>query len=596
MEGDKKCQGENHWRECWTIDGKKTCARLAMADEPAKTELEPLPELTMENAHKISTHQAFLILYRQRLEALLELFNTEIQKLKQSTTRIFEVFFRRSKYKRSTSLIPIVGELASRLFGLSTEEDLNILRDNVKRLNTAMNTTLHVQKIQASIANYQKDKIEAISKKISRTVNTMNYLKNEVDRVISDSSLTMVSLDIVIMSLLNLTTDVSKFEFALFELTGGALSYDLVDPSDLKNIPSEIKTHLTFGLHLPVEPEVANLFLYYTKLKVHITEINEQLFAVVTIPLINQQSIFDLYKISTFPINIKETNSFMSITPEAEYMLIDQDRRKYTLANSEDLKECVSFKNLVCQLTLPIYNVKIGSCILDLFLKESQQQDIPNSCDALVGSTKREIFINLRDDLWFFTVPRNTVGTLSCYNNTEKIDPSYRTEILLQDVGTITIKQGCRLVTKETTVQTPLITTSTNVMSPKIINFQGINLSYTIPNMNNEESKISIWPKIEKIKGTMQLAKIKEALDLQIPLFTTEDQRLKYVESQYGLFSPNSWYNIIITIFLVFLISLTIRALLTVNYEKLLRRKTIKNDAIDAQEMHQLNPTAPDDI
>ena len=102
-----------------------------MADEPAKNELEPLPELTMENAHKISTHQAFLILYRQRLEALFEPFNTEIQKLKQSKTRIFEVFFRRRKYKRSTSLIPIVGELASRLFGLPTEEDLNILRDDV---------------------------------------------------------------------------------------------------------------------------------------------------------------------------------------------------------------------------------------------------------------------------------------------------------------------------------------------------------------------------------------------------------------------------------------------------------------------------------
>ena len=424
----------------------------------------------------------------------------------------------------------------------------------------------------------------------------MNYLKNEVDRVISDSSLTMVSLDIVIMSLLNLATDVSKFEFALFELTGESLSYDLVDPSDLKNILNEIKTHLTFGLHLPVEPEVANLFLYYTKLKVHITEINEQLFAVVTIPLINQQSIYDLYKIFTFPINIKETNSFMSIIPKAEYMLIDQDRRKYALANAQELKECVSFKNLVCQLTLPIYNVKIGLCMLDLFLKESQQQNIPDSCEALIGSTKRETFINLRNDLWLFTVPKKTVGTLSCYNNTEKIDPSYRTEILLQDVGTITIKQGCRLVTKETTVQTPLITTSTNVMSPKIINFQGINLSFTIPNINNEESKTSIWPKIEKIKGTMQLTKIKEALDLQIPLFTDEDQRLKYVESQYGLFSPNSWYNIIITIFMVFLISLTIRALLTINYGKLLKRKRINNDIIEAQEMHQLNPTAPDDI
>ncbi|XP_065584744.1 uncharacterized protein LOC136043751 [Artemia franciscana] len=291
------------------------------------------------------------------------------------------------------------------------------------------------------------------------------------------------------MSSLNIATDVSKFEFALFELTGGSLSYDLVDPSDLKTILNEIKTHLTFGLHLPVEPEVANLFLYYTKLKVHINKTNEQLFGVVTIPLINQQSIYDLYKISTFPINIKETNSFMSIMPEAEYILIDQDRRKYALANTQDLKQCVSFKNLVCRITLPIYNVKIGSCMLDLFLKESQQQDNPNSCDALVGSTKREIFINLRNDLWLFTVPKKTVRTLSCYNNTEKIDPSYRTEILLQDVGTITIKQGCRLVTKEKTVQTTLITTSTNDMSPKIINFQGINISFTIPKINNDESK-----------------------------------------------------------------------------------------------------------
>ena len=37
----------------------------------------------------------------------------------------------------------------------------------------------------------------------------------------------------------------------------------------------------------------------------------------------------------------------MSIIPEAEYMLIDQDRRKYALANAQELKECVSFKNLV---------------------------------------------------------------------------------------------------------------------------------------------------------------------------------------------------------------------------------------------------------
>ena len=79
MDEDKKCQDENDWRECWTIDGKKkTCARLAMADEPTANELELLPELTIDNAYKTSTHQAFLILYRQRFEALFELFKAKI--------------------------------------------------------------------------------------------------------------------------------------------------------------------------------------------------------------------------------------------------------------------------------------------------------------------------------------------------------------------------------------------------------------------------------------------------------------------------------------------------------------------------------------
>jgi hypothetical protein len=135
------------------------------------------------------------------------------------------------------------------------------------------------------------------------------------------------------------------------------------------DVLDEIKIHLTFGLPLPIEPEVSNVFLNYSKLKVHITEINEQIFAVVTIPLINQQSMYDLYKISTFPANIKKTNSFMIMTPEAEYLLVDQDRRKYALANPQDLKECVSFKNLVCQLTLPIYNVKSGSCMFRYIFK-----------------------------------------------------------------------------------------------------------------------------------------------------------------------------------------------------------------------------------
>ena len=64
-----------------------------MADVPAKNDFEVLPELTKENTLKISTHQAILLLYRQRLEAVFELFNAKIQKLKQTQCEILKSFF-----------------------------------------------------------------------------------------------------------------------------------------------------------------------------------------------------------------------------------------------------------------------------------------------------------------------------------------------------------------------------------------------------------------------------------------------------------------------------------------------------------------------
>ena len=84
------------------------------------------------------------------------MFNAEIKKLKQSTRQIFEVFFRRSKSRRSTSLSPIIGRLASSLYGFSTKEDKYIQIKKVTKLNTAMNTTLYLQNLQVSTANYQR--------------------------------------------------------------------------------------------------------------------------------------------------------------------------------------------------------------------------------------------------------------------------------------------------------------------------------------------------------------------------------------------------------------------------------------------------------
>jgi hypothetical protein len=110
--------------------------------------------------------------------------------------------------------------------------------------------------------------------------------------------------------------------------------------------------------------------------------------------------------------------------------------------------------------------------------------------------------------------------------------------------------------------------------------------------------KTSIWSKIEKNKGTLKLTKIREALDSQIPLFTNEDQRLTYVDNRYGLFSTNFWWNVLLTVCFVFATSLTIRALLTFNYEKILRlrRRKPREEHGETAEMQRLNPEPHENV
>ena len=60
-----------------------------------------------------------------------------------------------------------------------------------------MNTKLHVQKYKQVHPVIKKKNLRRFPKKNSKPVNTMKYLKNEANTVISDSSLMMVSVDIV---------------------------------------------------------------------------------------------------------------------------------------------------------------------------------------------------------------------------------------------------------------------------------------------------------------------------------------------------------------------------------------------------------------
>jgi hypothetical protein len=48
------------------------------------------------------------------------------------------------------------------------------------------------------------------------------------------------------------------------------------------------------------------------------------------------------------------------------------------------------------------------------------------------------------------------------------------------------------------------MTASINIIGSKVLNFHGKSLSFTIPNISDEQIKTTIWARKEKIKGTRQ--------------------------------------------------------------------------------------------
>ena len=124
-------------------------------------------------------------------------------------------------------------------------------------------------------------------------------------------------------------------------------------------------------MRLPVDP-IEELWKYYSALGCVTLIENDKLLILMSVPLLDRDSIFEIYQVINLPITYSRTDQRMGAVAryrlETECIALNLARTKFMMLPEEEASKCKADALRICTSTSPIYvtgNHKLG--VLELF-------------------------------------------------------------------------------------------------------------------------------------------------------------------------------------------------------------------------------------
>ena len=104
---------------------------------------------------------------------------------------------------------------------------------------------------------------------------------------------------------------------------------------------------------------------------------------VVTLPLIDLNANFEIFKIHNIPFPYAGTKITANYEMEAPYLAVNLPRIQYMLLSDQEAKGCTTPGKRFCALKAPSYPVSTAkSCIVALYIED--RRDIESYCQVTV--------------------------------------------------------------------------------------------------------------------------------------------------------------------------------------------------------------------
>ena len=261
------------------------------------------------------------------------------------------------------SLIPIIGQLMSTLFGTVSEKDLENINRNIKSLASNQNRIIHDLDMSLSVLNLTRMQVTENRRSIIGLIVVIQKLDRRIMKLQETFYKKFIRLEQfvhtylqlkMILDEIRLTTQDAVFylenlESELNMLSLQHLATNTISPKDLRELLIEVESKLPNNFELPRKPR-DDIWFYYKTLTCLTYLQDNEIRIVLKIPLINTKEEYDIFKVHNMPLPVNHNQSSTSSVNvmvkyelETEMFMISRDKTRFSLLSENNYHMCNSY-------------------------------------------------------------------------------------------------------------------------------------------------------------------------------------------------------------------------------------------------------------
>ena len=391
---------------------------------------------TNEIVHVVKNdyHKSKLIAYAETFKSL----QLEVDLLSDTYQSIYKTFqnyqvLNTDRSKRS--LIPLVGNLMSSLFGTLSQNDLDNINRNINILSDNQENIIHDLEMSLSILNITKMQIsenrrsimdlviciQKLDRKISNLELSFEQKFVRLEQFIHTYLQTKMIFDEIKIAVQNAVFYLENLKTELNMLSLNHLSINTISPNDLQKLLIEIQAKLPNNHELPKNPRHDIWYFYKTLTCMTYLE-HDQIRIVLSIPLINTGDKYEVFKVHNIPFPFHNTSvqNLAKYDLETEFLMVSESRQSYAFLSENDFHMCNSVNLQFCNPKTAFYPTNLNKpCIMTLFLKN--EVGIKSNCkQTVMMKQKLPLAKYLSHGIWDIVTHENLQLTISCRSSSKQ--------------------------------------------------------------------------------------------------------------------------------------------------------------------------------
>ena len=405
-----------------------------------------------------------------------------IQHLNESKMTFFDAYrnYKALHSREKRALIPFIGDIGNWLFGWSTDNQIEDIRNVVKILGDNQEKMSHVVEKSLTIINKTREDVKVNRVRIgvmnmyiakihrelvkwgSRTTSDLQILRQYLYMYMQFSSI----LDSAKEMINEVVGHFHNLKLSMDVLSMGQVTPSTISPSELRKLLRDIERKLPTGLQLPIDPD-DNLWDFYRLMTAKTLFDDNRMLMIVDIPLVNFLQRLQIFKAYNLPVSHpemyanqtshgirKHLTAYYDI--ETDVIGIDPARTKYVLLHKEEAKNCIESRSKFCQITSPTYPLNVNRfCVISLFLGKG----ISELCKVKVRPKSiLPLAEHVRNGMWVVSTAVPMEFQVTCDNHGLLIADKTK---VLPPIGIVSLNQSC-------------IATSDSITLPKYYEFSSI--------------------------------------------------------------------------------------------------------------------------